>query len=442
MILSDTIVAPATPHGFGGISVVRLSGPRSKHIVLELSKQNTFKPNLVVFTDLYDKNNLPFEQGVVTYFQAPASYTGEDVFEISCHGNPLVVQKIVDLCILLGSRLANPGEFTLRAFLNGKIDLVQAESVSGLIHGQSTEAASLNYHILRGGLSKKFSSVKRYLVDILSTIEYYLDVTEDEITDKETVRLSSKLTTVSNDLFRLLDTYQVGKLLTDGAAVVLVGEPNVGKSTLLNALTESDRVITSPRPGTTRDSVECRLVVEGIPIRLIDTAGIRPSKDDVESEGVRRTHAEILKADLALYIISPEAPFSQNIFDSISSPNIIIHNKTDLQDAQKNSSDIYSVSAKTGEGIDNLRVVIKNHLTSSSKTTELVALTTARQYDAVKQCCDSSSTALSFLNPRSVELELCAFELQNALSSLNTVLGKTTPDDILNNIFGHFCIGK
>ncbi len=441
MISNDTIVAPASPFGVGGISVIRLSGSVSKQIATALSRQDLLQPNLAVFSVLHDENGHAFDQAVVTNFQAPNSYTGEDVVEISCHGNPLLVQKIVDLCISHGARISDPGEFTLRAFANGKMDLIQAESVSGLIHSQTTEAAYLNYHILQGQLSKTFHQIKKRLLNLVSSVEYFIDVSEDELHENDIQNIFNVFPPLKDELENLLQSYNSGRLLTEGANVVLIGEPNVGKSTLLNALSDSDRAITSPTPGTTRDSVDVQLNLGGIPVRLVDTAGLRTSNDQIEQEGIRRTDDAISHADLVLYIVAPNVEISPDIIESLTSPFIILHNKTDLQSPPDNE-ELYPVSALSGKGVSSLKAQIINRLVSTSVKTKHIALTTARQHRAVKDCLGFIRSAQRHISMTSFESELVAFELRNAISSLDIVLGKTTPDDILNNIFGQFCVGK
>lgn len=441
MISNDTIVAPATPYGVGGISIVRLSGPESKHIALTLSGGGDIVANCAVFSSLYDKNNASFEQAVITYFKSPNSYTGEDIVEISCHGNPLLVQKIVDLCLSCGSRLADPGEFTLRAFANGKMDLLQAESVSGLIHSQSYDAATLNFHVLRGRLSEKFNLVQKAIITLLSAVEYYIDISEEETPKQDVLSMLSQFDPIIEELQSLLTSYNTGRLLTEGAQVVLIGEPNVGKSTLLNALSNSDRAITSPTPGTTRDSVDVRVVLGGIPVRFVDTAGLRAANSKIEQEGVRRTLDALTKADLVLYIISPDVKTDSGILSSINVRYLLLHNKSDLRSAPPETDKHLEISAKTGAGIPDLRKQITESLSVTSAAKQL-ALTTARQYNAAKDCFDSLRTAKSFISADAFEAELCSFELRNALTALSSILGKTTPDDILNNIFDHFCVGK
>ncbi len=438
----DTIVAPATPFGVGGISVIRLSGPDAVTITSRLTKHPVPQDRRAVLLSLYYKSGPSFEQGVVTFFRSPASYTGEDVVEISCHGNPLLVQKIVDICCAFGARIADPGEFTLRAFLNGKIDLIQSESVSGVIHAQSIEAVALNHNVLRGKLSEQFKFIQNNIIDLLSHVEYVLDVSEEDLPKDYFTKLNKMFPGVLSTLKTLRDSYKIGKLLTDGALVVIAGEPNVGKSTLLNALSESNRAITAPSPGTTRDSIEVRLNLGGIPLRIMDTAGLRSSKDSVEMEGVHRTKKLLSRADLALIVIDPDTEINPALIRSLSCPYISVYNKADIKRPTVLNDDVQCVSALTGAGIKNLKSSLRSHFGTEEVSTRLLALTTARQFHSIKKCYEAIVAAHRLLSGDNSELELGSFELRSALNALDVVLGKTTPDDILDNVFGTFCVGK
>ncbi|NOZ04621.1 MAG: tRNA uridine-5-carboxymethylaminomethyl(34) synthesis GTPase MnmE, partial [FCB group bacterium] len=280
-------MAPATPFGVGGVAIVRLSGPSTKQIIsllLQKPKTSSFclEPRQATLATLFDQNKVPFEDAVVTFFKAPHSYTGEDVVEISCHGNPIVVQKIVSVCCFYGARIAEPGEFTRRAFLNGKMDLIQAESVATFIHSQSEESTALNFRLLKGSLSKKFEALKTGIIKALSLVEFELDISEEELMPNLRSDLFSILDPLLEEIDKLIRSYRQGHLLTDGALVVIVGKTNVGKSTLLNALSEKDRAITSHHPGTTRDPIDVSLFIDGVPIKLVDTAGLRKAKSEIE----------------------------------------------------------------------------------------------------------------------------------------------------------------
>ncbi len=446
-----TIVAPATPHGYGGIAVVRLSGKDSCNILSGLSNK-TLSDRVATHIRISDLSGVDIDDCVVTYFRSPASYTGEDVVEISCHGNPLIVQKIVSVCVELGAKPAEPGEFTRRAFINGKLDLVQSESVQALIASESLESATLNLKLLKGDLSKKFESVKNALVSALSTIEFELDISEEELQPNLNSDLINGLSKLSHDLDRLSDSYHAGRLLTSGATVVLLGKPNAGKSTLLNALVGYERAITHASPGTTRDPVDVSIFIDGVSINLVDTAGIRDTAESVEAEGVSRSYTYAHRADCILNIIDSTEAFSgvsvENPFYSFNCPVINVYNKIDavnnrsLDEIKRGEHEGVFVSALKGRGLNSLTSRLKDLLGIQPILSSELALTTARQYDAVISSSGFVKNSLDLLESALPSYELLSFELREALSCVDVLLGKTTPDDILNSIFSSFCVGK
>ena len=451
--LADTIVAPATPFGFGGISVVRLSGPFSEKIVYTITslpngKKPLFKPRQSTHTLLVEKNGATFDDGLITFFKSPGSYTGEDSFEISCHGNPTIVHKIIDRCCEEGARIAEPGEFTRRSFINGKIDLLQAESVSSLIYSKSCESAALNHRILRGKLSDQIKKIKEKLVGLLTQVEFELDFSEEDLQPKLRKDVLSKMIIIQKTTKNLLNTRKEGRLLTDGAIVVIAGKPNVGKSTLLNSLTETDRAITSPTPGTTRDSIEVPLLLSGVPVRFFDTAGIRKGASGVEREGIRRTKKLTQKADivLSLYEYNKKSTYKQKA--AYTQPSIHIINKADLvrpkelQKLKLRFPGFMFVSAKKKTGINGLKSTIKNILGVSPSLSSAASLTTTRQQIALEGVFGCLAAGTKLLQNKNCSYELVSFELCSALDSVNSLLGITTPDEIINNIFKSFCVGK
>lgn len=459
MNTTDTIVAPATPYGVGGLAVVRLSGPDTLSVFSSLySGANSLQPRQATLTLLKNAQGDVFEEAITTRFVAPHSYTGEDLVEISCHGNPVIIQLIIDRCQRSGARLADPGEFTRRAFLHGKLDLIQAESVATLIHSQSAESTALNFRLLRGKLSERLTSIKEALIAAMGIVEYELDISED-LPDKTLfLRLHNSVMKILDDTKRLRDSYQQGRLLTDGALVVIAGETNVGKSTLLNRLSDSDRAITSQTPGTTRDPIDIALILEGVPVRLIDTAGLRTASEEIEQEGIRRTHRYLRAADLVLLLGDQVRPDLSGLppLENENIPVIPVVNKIDLIDNQtpasepdNSGSDCLYISAKTGAGIDVLRRGIKEKLGVSQALSANVALTTARQQKGLQHCSHHLALARELIEPAnastenpSVPYELVAVELREALNGIDELLGKTTPDDILNSLFQNFCVGK
>lgn len=453
MSSADTIVAAATPYGFGGISVVRMSGADSKTIIesLSLSKKQkpVFQHKIVTLVRLLDSNRIPFEEGLVIYFKEPFSYTGENVVEISCHGNPSIVNKIISVCCDSGARLAEPGEFTKRAFLNGKLDLIQAESVASLIQSKTDDGASLNFKMLDGDLSKTMEEFKDSLVSLLSKIEFELDVNEEDLQPnlkKETLKFLNSCESLLNKAASNHNSY---RMLNEGASVVICGRPNVGKSTLLNLLSGSDRAITSPHPGTTRDTIESSIFLGGYPVKLIDTAGFRSSNDEIEKEGILRTEQNILKADCVLVLTSIDSELKPPPFLCENNNMIHVINKSDLSTPAslglfKNKyPDACILSAKSSDGIENLYRVIKNKLGRAPSLCSSVPLVTSRQNQIVKnilRCLCSAKGLIS--SSDNTPYELIAFELHDALKYLDLILGKTITDDILDRVFNDFCVGK
>ena len=453
MISPDTIVAVATPHGFGGISVVRLSGSSSKDIVLSVSVSSSkralsFKHRAITLVKLKDQNNNIFEDAVITFFKAPESYTGEDLFEISCHGNPSIVNKILSVCCLNGARLAEPGEFTKRSFLNGKIDLVQAEAVASLIHSKTEETASLNFKMLRGELSSVIKNLKQDLITLLSKIEFELDISEEDLQPNLQKESHALLKNCKKLLQKALNNHSAYRILNRGASVVLCGPPNVGKSTLLNFLAGSDLAITSPQPGTTRDAIEGSISIGGLPATLIDTAGLRSSGDEIESEGVVRAKERILSADCSVHLsdvdnisrASPKELGKSHVF--VVNKSDLVNNKT-LSLLKKQHPDHCFVSAKTGYGTGVLLDSIKNNILPSPSLSSSVPIITQRQKNIILKIQDHIQNTLLLLSQKEdVHYDLVSIELRDALIQLDSVLGKTVTDDILDLVFNSFCVGK
>jgi len=440
-MISDTIVAPATPPGYGGISIVRISGNLSTRLTKQICKRrSSFSHRRPTLSSVYNSAGKIIDNAVFTFFESPHSYTGEDVLEISCHGNPIVVDQIVSTICSSGARLADPGEFTKRAFLNGKMDLVQAESVSKLIESRSIEAANINNKILSGSLSKKLNTIKESIVGVLAELEFEFDISENESLIPNLISESHKV--INNNILaceNLINSYASGLLFNRGARVVIYGNPNVGKSTLLNALLEKDRAITSDVPGTTRDTVDADIVLGGIPVTLIDTAGIRRASNSVESAGIKRSYDEIKNADLLINVVTNEGEVNEK--EQIKN-TLIVFNKIDLVSPSEKFTDIIPVSALLGDGIASLKNTIKEKLISKNTSGSDIALTTRRQELAIKGCKNSLSASLKYLNKDSPELEIVAFELRDSINYIDELLGKTTVDDILNKVFSGFCVGK
>ncbi len=444
MIPGDTIVAPATPFGFSGLAVVRISGKNALYTVQQLTgnskKKAPFLPRVATLSTLYSSNKNPFDDAVITFFPGPNSYTGEDLVEISSHGSPAIVEEVLAVARYYGARMAEPGEFTRRAFLNGKMDLAQAESVASIIHSQSLESSRLSYRVLHGALSNRLSQIKNILVEALSGIEFELDISEEDADPFLDQRINAHLANLIHGVSELLEAYQQSRLLTQGALVVIAGKPNVGKSTLLNSLSSTDRAITSHLPGTTRDAVDISLLMDGVPIRLVDTAGLRETQEKIEQEGVRRARKYFKDADLVLSVIDSE---NDTFYRHSSSPIIKVFNKTDLCSGLLKEEGIIHVSAKYDQGIEELKTAIKKSLGISRGLSANALLTSGRQRDILSTCLESLNRLKDLTRAeQNLPLELASVELRSALDAVDQILGKTTPEDILNNIFSTFCVGK
>ena len=443
----DTIVAPSTPHGYGGLAVVRMSGDGALRVANKLlpktnttSLINRFATTLLVVTPDGD----PLDDVVVTLFSGPNSYTGEDIIEISCHGSPAIVSSLVSFCVEYGCRIADPGEFTRRAYINGKLDLVQAESVASLIHSRSLDAAKLNVRLVRGSLSNKLVELRSKLIKALSLIEFELDVSEDELDEERLNTAFSLLVSVREIFSTLLKTYHDGRIITSGARVVLSGEPNVGKSTLLNALLGKNRAITSDAPGTTRDTIEAYSVVGGVPVCFVDTAGIRETNNAIESDGVRRSIEEIETSDFTLRIID-------NIsypVDIINVKTLVVLNKSDLFSQKQlklflnKHNNVVSISAIREQNISLLENKILSGLLNDKFHSADIYLTTSRQNSVIKDCHGGLENILSSWNVLLATADVLAFEIRDVIDNLGFLMGPTTPDTVLDKVFNSFCVGK
>ena len=438
----DTIVAPATPPGRGGVSLIRLSGPTSKHIAKKITGLNSLKNRRSLLTAIQGVGGV-IDDVLIVFFKKPSSYTGEDVIEISCHGNPNIVDCIIELILEKGARLADPGEFTKRAFLNGKLDLIQAESVAALIASKSKAAASMNQRALAGKLSTKINNLRNSLVTLLSRIEFELDISEHDTPDKNLPEILHK--SLNDNILKtqqLLESFEEGKLYNSGARVVIFGAPNVGKSTLLNSLVRKDRAITSQTPGTTRDTIDADIVLDGIPVVLVDTAGVRQTREGVEGDGVRRSFDEIRKADLVIYVYCDNDSESYLIDYIIDMPHIVVFNKVDLSENPIQTNGVFSISALRGDGVDDVRKEIPKFLKNSINSGSDDVLTTRRQVRAISGSNKKITAALTLLKNTEPQLEIIALEIRDAIAELDALLGKTTVDDVLGQMFSDFCVGK
>ena len=385
------------------------------------------------------------DQVVVTWFQGPHSYTGEDVIEIACHGAPVVLRACVDRAIGAGARLAEPGEFTLRALINGRIDLPQAEAVRNLIDATTLYQARIAVEQLEGSVSRRLAPVKAQLVELIALLEAGIDFAEDDISVAPAEEILRRLAPVIEAVARMVRSYQYGALVTGGLTLAIVGQPNTGKSSLFNALLEQERAIVTDIPGTTRDLVSEVAAIEGIPVRLVDTAGIREGEGLVEKIGIERSYQAMADADLTLVVIDVSQPESQRDAELVErarakGPHLIVANKCDLA-RQRSVDGGLLVSARTREGIDALRRAIIGAVAPEDAGTESGLITSLRQERLLRECAESLDQARTAAST-GVPHEMILLDLYGALQALDGITGATTADDILNRIFSTFCIGK
>lgn len=455
MYVRDSIAAISTPLGEGGIGIVRISGDDSSRIALTLfrgKQSGGFSSHRFYYGSIIDSSGDILDEVLLVLMKSPHSYTCEDIVEIHCHGGLLVTQRVLDLVLMSGARLAEPGEFTKRAFLNGRIDLLQAEGVIDVIRSKTDTALRLAQHQREGILSSRLLAMRNRLRSILALVEAHIDFPEDEVDPATLGGFSNDLADITADLTEILATFRAGKVLRDGVAVAIVGKPNVGKSSLLNTLLQEKRAIVTAIPGTTRDVIEEVLNLDGLAVRLLDTAGIRETEDEVEQMGIDLTLDRIVRADLVLFVIDasrPLEPDDYRIFEELrGSTVLVVCNKIDLAPdgrLPQNLADYpaVSISTRSGEGIGTLRRLIYDTFITGKATDsrEFVALSQARHRDALHKALTSIGLVEAAL-AHSADLELIAVDLREALQAIGDVTGETTPDTILDLIFSQFCIGK
>ena len=439
MNLDDTIVAIATPPGRGGIGVVRLAGPEARGIagrMLRLGRE---------------------WEAVVTFFAAPHSYTADDIVEISAHGSPVVLRHIVEMSLAGGARLAEPGEFTMRAFLNGRIDLTQAEAVRDLIDSQTLFQAKVAAQQLEGALSNRLKPIKRRLVDLIALLEAGIDFAEDDVSVAPDATIVERIGQVKTPLVELAASFTYGKIVREGLTLAIVGRPNVGKSSLFNRLVERERAIVTAQPGTTRDLVSETVAIGGIPVELVDTAGIRRALDEAESIGIKKSMEALADADLVLVVIDASEAVGEEDRELLrlvtGRAAIVVGNKSDLVSNGDRLPYVslagesvvrISTSAVTGEGIAGLRAAILGHIggeCGGQAEAEAGFLTSVRHQKLVSDALGALEAAVGAVGLR-VPHEMLLLDLYGALRPLDEITGATTSDDILNLIFGTFCIGK
>jgi len=466
----DTIVAIATPPGRGGIGVVRIAGPQAVEIAATMLRlKREMEPGRAVFGELIEPESVTagaellkipptpheaarrIDEVVVTYFAGPHSYTTDDIVEIAAHGSPVVLRHIVEMCVAAGARLAEPGEFTMRAFLNGRIDLTQAEAVRDLIDSQTLYQAKAAAQQLEGALSKRLQPVKQQLIELIAILEAGIDFAEDDVSVMPDTGILRHISAVQEPLQELAATFAYGKIVHQGLTLAIVGRPNVGKSSLFNRLVERERAIVTSTPGTTRDLVSETIAIGGIPIQLVDTAGIRQALDEAESIGIRKAMETLAEADLILVVLDVSQGRTEEDDELLrltkSRAVIVVGNKCDLESSSQGSVDRIQlapvrVSALTGEGIEKLREQILRHTGGERATQGESGFLTNVRHAGLVQDSVAALDAARIAVANKIPHEMLLLDLYNALRPLDAITGVTTTDDILKLIFSTFCIGK
>ncbi|MDD3294147.1 MAG: tRNA uridine-5-carboxymethylaminomethyl(34) synthesis GTPase MnmE [Geobacteraceae bacterium] len=456
MYQRDTIAAISTPVGEGGIGIVRVSGDKAEEIVLRIfsgKRSGGMQSHRFYYGEIFDpENGTALDEAMVVLMRAPNSYTREDVAEIQCHGGYLLVRKVLELAVRLGARPAEPGEFTKRAFLNGRIDLLQAEAVIDIIRGKTEASLALAQSQMEGNLSKKIGRIKEVILNSTALIEACIDFPEDDIVLPHYRDIRQSIDDSLLDIDELLSGFDEGKVIREGVSVLIAGKPNVGKSSLMNTLLKEKRAIVTSIPGTTRDIIEEVVNIRGLSVRLLDTAGIRDTEDEIEQEGMRLTMEKMPLADLILFVMDASRPFDNEdrlIFNALTGHRfIVVMNKTDLESVlemprEVDEDHIVRISARDGEGIEALRDRIFNLFISDGSIDgrELAVLSQARHRDSLQRAKRHLHTFLENFSEESA-LEFVALDLREALNAIGEITGETTPDEILDRIFSRFCIGK
>lgn len=462
----DTIVALATPAGAGAVAIIRLSGPQAiaqaeaVFVSIKGKKLSAQKSHTLHLGTLIDHGKV-IDQVLVALYRNPHSYTGEDVVEINCHGSTFIQQQIIQLFLRSGCRMAQPGEFTLRAFLHGKLDLSQAEAVADLIASDNEAAHQIALQQMRGGFSSEIQHLRQELLNFASLIELELDFAEEDVEFADRTQFNQLVARIILVLKRLIDSFAVGNVLKNGIPVAIVGEPNVGKSTLLNALLNEERAIVSAIAGTTRDTIEDELVIDGIGFRFIDTAGIRQTQDYVEQMGIQKTFEKITQAQVVLYLLDSVA-FQQDptnyrqALEKIKNQYpqkqlVVVFNKIDLLDEATTESllhalesmqvQVIGLSAKQQEGVVRLKQILFSLVQTGALRNNETIVTNTRHYDALLKALEALQKVHWGMDT-GVSSDLVAIDIREALYFLGEITGEVTNDELLGNIFANFCIGK
>jgi len=457
MISKETIIALATPNGLGAISVIRISG-KDAIITTEklfkskkkkfLSKQKTHTVHLGHIL----KNGHELDEVLITLFKGPHSYTGEDTVEISCHGSTYIQQEIIDLFINHGVRVANPGEFTLRAFINGKMDLNQAEAVADLIASENEGSHKLAMQQMKSGFSNDLKNLRSELLHFTSMIELELDFSEEDVEFAERGEFKKLVTKIQSELKTLINSFQSGNVLKNGISVAIAGKPNAGKSSLLNTLLNEDKAIVSDIPGTTRDSIEDSIIIDGIKFRFTDTAGLRETKDEVESKGIEKTKEKISNAKILLYLFDinditiNEIKSSLKTFEREDLSIILVRNKIDLKNKNKSilkeltNRELIEISATDSKSVTKLKKRLVNEVDILNPYTDVI-ISNSRHYEALKKALKAIEEVNKGLK-NNISGDLLSVDIRRSIEHLGEITGEITNDDVLGNIFANFCIGK
>ena len=443
---ADTIAAIATPAGVGGIGVIRISGPGSKKISRAMLGRLP-KARHACLCSFRGSTGEPIDQGLAIFYRGPGSFTGEDSLELQGHGGPVVLDLLLSRCLELGARLAHPGEFTQRAYLNGKLDLVQAEAIADLIESSTALAARLSIRSLQGVFSTRIRYLVDQLIHLRTHLEATLDFPEDEIELHSRAQIRLALTELLTNARSILSEAHQGERIRDGLTVVIAGRPNAGKSSLLNALLQYDAAIVNPMPGTTRDLLRCDMQIDGLPVKLVDTAGIRETTEPVELEGVRRACRQLEQADLILWVYDTRLGLAPNELEALPAaiPVTLIRNKIDLAPPGDDApilteTPVISLSALTGRGLAELRQHVKSRA-GIEGIGEGSFVARRRHLDALRRSLDAMQRAAHTLES-GIGVEVVALELLEAQRACGEITGEVTPDDLLERIFSSFCIGK
>lgn len=455
-MLFDTIAAISTPKGEGGIGIIRISGDKSFEILDKIFKPKNPNKDLGFYQFnygfIYDGEKV-IDESMVVRMKAPKTYTCEDVVEINCHGGQFVTQKVLELVLKNGARHAEQGEFTKRAFMNGRIDLSQAEAVMDLIQGKTEKSISLSLDQLRGDLRDKINSFKKALLDITAHVNVVLDYPEEGIDDPLPVELRDNLEAVYEEATRLIESYDKGKKIKEGIKTVIVGKPNVGKSTLLNSLLREERAIVTHVAGTTRDVIEEVINIKGIPLVLVDTAGIRQTDDIVENIGVEKSKEFIEKADLVLLVLDASRELEdedREVINQISENHkkvIVLLNKIDLERKidldEYNFENIVEISAQKNVGIEDMEEKIYSFIVDEKveDSSEKLIITNVRHKTALEKTKDAIRNIFETID-MGLPMDLISVDLKEALDSLSEITGEISSEDILDHVFGNFCVGK